>query len=456
MKTCTFLVLPMFFARLLQLRSTLLALAAMVAVLCATLQVHAQSAPGMAAAVAGEIVFVSGNVMVNGAVAPKGTLVREGAQLQTGPNSTLYLKTVDNGFLILRQNSQATVVAYQINSWNPQKSRAKIELNYGVARHISGNGVKQARQNFRFNTPVAAIGLRGTDFTVFADQQVMRVTVVSGGVVVGAFGAGCVPGGSGPCEGASTRELFAGNSGVLLQVKRGQSVPELLRSLELQPDVQTPARPDEPAAAGPAARRSGAADENTAPLSLDAPKAADLVVSAAPPPPPPPESRKAVWGRWEPVAGLPADEAKLAVLRDTSYLPGAVIGSYFITFNPAAEFNLPQEGRFAFRLTDGEAFIQKGNNPAQAAAITNPLLEIDFARRAFSTSMQLTAGGSAPIDIQARGDMTARGELFSDPITSNASVRGVVTGGAGEQASYIFNRQVDGQTRAIGGINWAR
>ncbi len=103
-----------------------------------------------------------------------------------------------------------------------------------------GQAVPQARQNFRFNTPVAAIGVRGTDFTVFTDQQSSRVTFVSGGVIVSGFVGACGPAGAGPCEGGNSRELFAAQVGQLLLVRHDQPVSQLLRSDGIAPDLTAP------------------------------------------------------------------------------------------------------------------------------------------------------------------------------------------------------------------------
>src|SRR5471032_238065 len=205
---------------------------------------------GLASAVqageAGKVVFVTGQVSVAAHPLALDAAVQEGDELTTGADGYVYVKTVDQGFLVLRPNSKARIVAYHIDAQNPTNTRVKLELLQGVARSISGVGVKQARQNFRFNTPVAAIGVRGTDFVVYTDQQTSRVTVMSGGVVVSGFAGNCGPEGGGPCEGGASRELFAGQSGVLLQVQRGQNIPQLMHSQSVSTDQSAPPRSDEP------------------------------------------------------------------------------------------------------------------------------------------------------------------------------------------------------------------
>jgi hypothetical protein len=114
---------------------------------------------------AGKLIFVAGSAQVAGRHAVEGTAVQEGDLLSTGSDGFIYVKTIDDGLLILRPNSSARIVSYHVDRESPANTRVKLELLRGVARAQSGTAVKQARQNFRFNTPVAAIGVRGTDFT---------------------------------------------------------------------------------------------------------------------------------------------------------------------------------------------------------------------------------------------------------------------------------------------------
>ena len=193
---------------------------------------------------AGKIVLAVGDTRMNGKALKEGESVPVGAELATGKDGYLYLKTIDNGFLILRPGSLATVETYQVDTVNPQESRFKFSLRQGVARNISGEAVGKARKNFRFNTPVAAIGVRGTDFSVYADALETRVAVLFGGVIVSGFDSHCTPQGAGPCEGG--HELFAQEASVILQVQKGRATPKILKDGGLSPDFVAPPRQDEP------------------------------------------------------------------------------------------------------------------------------------------------------------------------------------------------------------------
>jgi hypothetical protein len=427
---------------------------------------------------AGKIVFVSGQAQASGRNIALGDTIQEGEELNTGSDGYIYLKTTDNGFLILRPGTRARVVAYHIDEQNPANNRVKFELHSGVARAISGKGVKQSRQNFRFNTPVAAIGVRGTDFTVFTDQQTSRIAVVSGGVVVSGFSGSCGPEGGGPCEGGSSRELFADQKGQLLQIQKGQPVPQVLRGSAMSPDAVVPPRSDEPASTS--SSKSGAANATAASdVNLDVRKNKDILANAklpAPPaplptPPEPPVSMpveplppvvvpkapEVMWGRWQAVADLPANSEQLAKLRNGQYAPATIVNSFFISRVTNTDFVMPQEGKAGFNLVGSEAYIRAGSDKLPVAAtVRDAKLDVDFGRSAFATSMSVVGAGTQ-VDIRAQGDVTSKGELVSDVIRSNATVRGYLGGATAQEAGYIFNSSpnTSGAT-AFGGTRWTR
>ncbi|HRD85646.1 MAG TPA: FecR domain-containing protein, partial [Rubrivivax sp.] len=81
---------------------------------------------------------------------------------------------------------------------------------------------------FRLNTPLAAIGVRGTDFIVQTTDQGVRATVADGAIVVGALGGACSAAGLGPCTGAAARELSADMGRLMVEVRRGDDMARLV------------------------------------------------------------------------------------------------------------------------------------------------------------------------------------------------------------------------------------
>lgn len=408
---------------------------------------------------AGRIVFAAGDVHIAGQRITLGHAVQEGDELVTGAGGYAYMKTVDNGFLILRPNTRARITTYHIDRQNPAQSRIKLELLNGVARSISGEAVKQARQNFRFNTPVAAIGVRGTDFTVFTDQQTSRVVVISGGVVVSGFTGACGPEGSGPCEGVTSRELFSSQIGQLLQVSRGQAVPQLLPSNGLSPDVTAPPRRDEPGG-----RKAGAGatlTPNNVDLSLDAQKSANpLLLNASPTANVPPEpQRQIIWGRWATVL----DQAGNIDIAKIVEAKGEIlaISPYFAVLRTSGvDWQTPAQGTMGFALQQSEAYIL--NEPSRALAparLENGQLQVDFARASFATSFDLVSQQSERFKFQAQGGVARDGRLLGDSqfvSPTNMAVSGAIGPQNGGNAAYIFQGRIDDNRLGTGVTSWAR
>lgn len=449
--------------------------------------------PGLHAAEAGKVVFVTGQVQLASRAALLDAAVNEGDELSTGADGYVYVKTVDSGFLILRPNSKARITTYHIDQANPGNTHVKLELLGGVARSISGQGVKQARQNFRFNTPVAAIGVRGTDFIVYTDQQTSRVAVVSGGIVVSGFAGNCGPEGGGPCEGSASRELFAGQSGVLLQVQRGQHVPQLLRSPALAPDQSAPPRNDEPVG-----KVGGGVAATSPEVNLDAQKGASLLNSAkltgqtknevdpaitgpvapvvvapvvdapvvetpvvvAPEVPVVPSPPEVMWGRWRKVAELPVDAEQQAKFKDGSFDDSYFLGSYRISRLKNSALVLPKEGTAGFALTGSEASLQEIGQAAQIAAVKDASLTINFGTKRFETALTVYTP-TASMLVSGRGDITSgpgaqSGNIVSDILGSPATIRGYLGGAQAAEAAYIFKSTASPKYVVEGATTWKR
>ncbi|MFK3740084.1 FecR family protein [Massilia sp. TN1-12] len=438
---------------------------------------------------AGKIIFVAGKASVADQPAVDGAPVQEGQMLSTGADGFLYIKTVDNGLFILRPNTQARIAAYQVDVQKPANTHVKFELLSGVARSKSGDAVKKARQNFRFNTPVAAIGVRGTDFTVFTDNETSRVAVLSGAIVMSGFGGACVPGGAGPCEGDASRELSAAQRGLLLQVQRGQTVPQLLQGSPLSPDQVSPPRADEPLAhAGGASASTG----TTTQPNLDAQKTVDLVKVVDKPLPPPvkPEppvvppvtppvippvvtpipvppldaslvlpDRGIVWGRWQVVAGLPPD-LNLSQTKENNQL--LVINGNYALFRTLGtdSFVAPNNGNIGFQLKGGEAFIYTDYSPSfrieTPATLSNGTLTVDFGNKSFATGINLTSGTES-FKLSGTGTVGLDGQLNGDLPNGQTGVmnlQGLLSKQNGGSAAYIFDTRLDDKRSANGVTYW--
>lgn len=445
-------------------------------------------ASAVQAAEAGKVIFVAGAAQVVDRKAAEGDAVQEGELLQTGADGFIYVKTSDNGLFILRPNTKARIVAYHIDQANPENTRVKLELISGVARSKSGDEVKRARQNFRFNTPVAAIGVRGTDFTVFTDDTTSRVSVLSGGVVVSGFGDTCRPDGGGPCEGARSRELSATQRGQLLQIQQGAAAPLLLNGTSVVPEVHTL-----PAGAPVAtAIRNGAVTQiemnvdvkksekvvdnvnsqiPTKPVDPPKPEVPDnkppVVDPVTPPiippvvlPPEPVQHAGIKWGRWQTIANraldfsLPLEQSRNELV--------AINGNFAIFRTRGQQYVVPERGSMGFSLTDSEAFIYTfygssgASYSATAATLSNGKLNVDFGSKTFDTSFDL-AGKDEKFRFSAHGAIGPDGTLYGDRANGRSglmNVHGLLSNDKGGGAAYIFDGRIDDRRTVNGGTSW--
>jgi len=400
--------------------------------------------------VAGEITFASGEVRIgksNGKSVDIGTKINEGEALETGADGHLHIKFIDGGILILRPSTTSVVENYSLNSADPSQSRMRIMVLHGTVRSITGAGAKAAPRQFRLNTPVAALGVRGTDFMVYTDQQTTRALVTSGGIVMALLGDTCSALGVGPCEGQRSTELFAGNSQLMLQVSAGGIKPEIINRHDpaLQPDAPTKASPD---SSGDSASKPTAQIYAT---SIES-RAADAVVRGI-------ESRlpetaepsRIKWGRWEKLLEpnnteeigenwtRTAANAKFALFRE----------------NPSS-FTMPHEGNVSFRLANQESFFFNASlNQSTPAIIENAKFSVDFAARTFATDFTMRAENLST-EIKAKGGLFPDGRFVSNVVSSNASVRGVLAGPGASQAGFLFHRPVTPNVTAYGATSWVR
>lgn len=429
------------------------------------------------AAEAARVVFVAGAVHSGARALAVGDPVQEGDEVATGAQGYVYLKTVDNGLLILRPGSRARIVTYHVDRAVPANTQIKFELLSGVARSVSGDAVKLARQNFRFNTPVAAIGVRGTDFTVSTDQETSRVTVISGAIVVSGFNASCLPGGSGPCEHPASRELAANQAGQMLQVRRGQAAPQLMNGGVQAPDAAAPPRSDEPggksAAAGPQVdvaldpQKSDnllhRAEQNknnsiVGPTVTPAPSEPVVVEPAKPPvvvePPKPPS--QLVWGRWQSVLEQAPQNDNVALAK----AGGTEIGrnAYYTVYRTAgAPYVAPTEGVLGFVLKQSEAVVTNmQTNQLSAATLEKGELVVNFGQARFTTSFDLVNEGQRN-KMQAAGAVQSDGALQGDLQfykPTNMNVKGGLS--ADGSAAYVFDARLDDKRSVSGVTGWGK
>jgi hypothetical protein len=187
-----------------------------------------------AAAPVGEVSFLIGTARIAaGPDAPRdlvrGDKVSAGQVIETGDNGHVHLRFVDDGTVAIRPQSRLRIEDFHYDPANPRENRIKFSLEQGTLRSITGRAGEAAKDRYRLNTPIAAIGIKGTDFIVQVANDTTRVAVNSGAIVLAPLGEGCPANALGACSTAGARELSAAMVGRYLELKARYSVPELIQ-----------------------------------------------------------------------------------------------------------------------------------------------------------------------------------------------------------------------------------
>lgn len=111
-----------------------------------------------------------------------GGQIREGSAITTGPGAHAVLRFDDGQVIALNQNTRFWVVGYSYDRAKPEGDRIVFALLKGAMRAITGLIGRRDPEAFVLQTPVAAIGIRGTDFMAVTGSlyiSVGRGTVVA-------------------------------------------------------------------------------------------------------------------------------------------------------------------------------------------------------------------------------------------------------------------------------------
>lgn len=185
----------------------------------------------------GEVVLATGEVWVidanSGEKMPlyRGQVIHEGDRLETAEGAAT-VKMIDQAILSLHSFSEL-----YIRDYNTQTGNIRIELNQGRLDTQTGESSRQNRQGYRLNTPFAALGIRGTEYSMVVNQGQLDVYVMAGEILLSPFSQeyACIKDAFGPCDNPLSASLEA-NSDTWLQLKEGGSI----RRIRGTPDFINP------------------------------------------------------------------------------------------------------------------------------------------------------------------------------------------------------------------------
>lgn len=101
--------------------------------------------------------------------------LESGMTVTTGTNSRIVMKFEDGQVIALNENTSFKIGQYHFNRAEPKKSSMFFSLLKGALRSVSGLIGQQAPGTYRLQTPVATIGIRGTDFMAATGSLYLQV-----------------------------------------------------------------------------------------------------------------------------------------------------------------------------------------------------------------------------------------------------------------------------------------
>ena len=116
---------------------------------------------------------IAGSISIGGAVFQDETV-------QTGPSGVLELQFLDETHLALGSSSSVKLDRF-VYAGNEQANAVVIGLTRGAFRFATGVSPKKA---YRIETPLAAVGVRGTGLAIESLPDQSRITLEHGGAIV--------------------------------------------------------------------------------------------------------------------------------------------------------------------------------------------------------------------------------------------------------------------------------
>lgn len=397
----------------------------------------------------GKISFTIGNVRIVGAdgvarAAESGGQIFAGDRVETGEGAHAHIRFVDNGLVSVRPGSRLVVEQYRAQS---DDVSIRFRLESGVVRSITGEAAKAHKDRFRLNTPVAAIGVRGTDFVVKSDSLSFKALVNEGAIVVAALGGNCAAQALGPCTGLNALELSDAMGRVLVEMTPSQALRIAPRTGALGTQLADAVV----AASQDASGRSQlvvAADVASAETQRRLPEPTLVPPVVTPPgggggttPAAVVSAASLKWGRWS-GAARPGDLLSLPLDEAGSDGRVATVASKYVGLfreDSGSSVLSTQLGQGDFALSAGSVSLVQTNGLTSAGSVGAGWLKIDFAQRTFTTELALSHPQAGAVQLASAGRVRDDGIFVSN--VDGTRVAGAVTFN-GKEAGYLFDKTV--------------
>jgi hypothetical protein len=434
----------------------------------------AVSRVGKVALAVGEVTRIAGDGTRS--VVKSGDSLHEQDRLVTGGDALVMVVFVDQARLSLRPDTEVLIRRYRIDP-SGADTRLDMELIRGTVRQISGEAARRQPERYRLNTPIATIGVRGTDFlarasaskvetyvhegmiVVLPPSELCRVNcpilasssagdvgrylqILSGGVVQRAvvppedlerlFGIRAATSRERDVAGRSLGVPIAGSG------MAGSSLPPIMPLIFADPHAGgTRLSVQHSGATVGAGSGSGSVGQ---PSMVDAPAPGPLFV--APEVALAPLPSNLVWGRFnEPLQipvtlAIPYDDA-----REGRHVTVGELSQYALwRSDPRGTLMPALVGQATFALSAAQSFYRTAAGD-EVATVLSARLSADFDLARFSTELGLRSASGVSTVLSATGRINDEGIFLSLAPDGTQRVAGAFSRN-GAEAGYLFNKVV--------------
>lgn len=433
-----------------------------------------------------------------------GASLMPGDRVRTGPDAVAILVFADEGRISLRADSELWIRHYELDP-SGARTRIELELVRGTVRQISGNAARSQPDRYRLNTPIAVIGVRGTDFLAKTTGDAVEAFVHEGQIVLIPGAASCAGDSTSACQAVALASSSSGLRYVRLSASgqvenrefrpgelekvfgietarsgrpsNGPQLASLSQDFKLPSSAQfvtdtifvaygadttrlpawsAPSQSSGQAASGavstaPAAPQDPATPPVTAPV---AEPVAPQPSAAQPVTPQPPAAQPAaataalptqlVWGRFSSASALPvAMTVPYADARQGRHVTVGELGEYALwRADPSGAMDASLRGKADFALAGAQAVLVQGSG-VSSAVVTAATLAVDFDLSTFAASVNLHHDTVGDAALAVKGRVNEEGVFVGTNATDR--VAGAITRN-GKEAGYLFSKDVSAGT----------
>lgn len=352
-----------------------------------------------------------------------------GDTIETQAGALLHITFIDNARLAVKPESRLTIRQYETT---PGAERIEMALERGAIRQLTGETAHRAPQHYRLATPIAAIGVRGTDFAVKTNQQATETLLYAGAII------------------AAPLSLCTELAACAAAIEITPTQPAWRITAE---GIVQPLTPAELNALRPELTRAPAASTVASTIAGNPTEAVteSRVVSTPTEKLP---AERLIWGRWFTATDPALAQPLYTELQAAGLAPVVANARYVLMRETAANATLAPDlnGAAKMNLSAAAATLTRGlwSEPAQ---LSNAHLTLDFTNRRFETAATLAHPAVGAHTVTASGALTANG-LFGASTATDRVLGAVATDG--RTAGVLYERQLPNAARLEGLTTWQR